>query len=178
MIESKTYEAEKNDPAFAFLDWLINVKVLAEKLVSDHHKLAIAKDGWIHRSNGAMVKSVRMQIDDGAYLTIKKGSTIILKHTRKLEDMPHCPDFSKAYDGGIKYSGVVECAHSEKDWPQALAAVIQNTGGCFNPVFFCSLVCGFYGSIHYSGPESPILFAGSLIEAEVQQKGLLAPIRM
>ena len=178
MIESKTYEAEKNDPSFAFLDWLINVKVVAEKLVSDHHKLAIAKDGWIHRSNGAMIKSVRIEIDDGAYLTIKKGSTIILKHARKLEDMPHCPDFSKAYDGGTKYVGVVECVHAEVGWHKELAAVIQKTGGCFNPVYFCSLACGFYGGIHYAGPVDPIYFAGKMLESDVQQKGLLAPIKV
>ncbi|MCU0589876.1 MAG: hypothetical protein MUC33_01160 [Desulfobacterales bacterium] len=178
MLKSITYEAEKADELWPLLNWVIDVKTdPADK--RDHIQFAVAAGGWIHRTNGAMLKSVRVEgIEDGCYLPIKKASTIILKHSRKPEDMRQpCPDFEKLYQLTPGHTNVVVSGYGDVGWMKTLAEVIIGTRGVFNSAYFASLSIGFSGHVYYAGPEDMIFFLGERADEDVDQKGALMPMR-
>lgn len=177
MLKSTTYEAEKADEVWPLLNWVIDVKTYpADK--RDHIQLAVAKGGWIHRTNGAMVKSVRVEgVDDGCYLPIKKSSTIILKHARKIEDMrQEPPDFEKIYKLTPEHIKSVECGYGDVGWMKTLSMVIIGTSAVLNSLYFASLCIGFSGSIFYAGQFDVVYFFGRKMDEDVDQKGALMPM--
>ncbi len=176
MIKSSTYEAEKTDLQYRLLDWVIDVKVdPTEKRY--HVRFAIAQGGWIHRTNGAMVKSVRVGIDEGAYLPIKKNGTIILKHDVKIDELrDKMPDYSKVYQLTSGHTGCVEVGFGELGWMKSLSEVIVGTRAVLNSAYFASICVGFSGSIYYATKDDMVIFLGSKADDDVDQKASLMPM--
>lgn len=178
MLKSTTYEADKSDGAWPLLNWVIDVKTdSADK--RDHIQFAVAIGGWIHRTNGAMIKSVRAgSIDDGYYLPIKKSSAIILKHARKIEDTrQELPDFGKIYALSQGHISSVECVYGDSGWMRALSEVIIGSKAVLNSLHFASLSIGFSGNIYYAGQFDMVYFLGRKIDDDVDQKGGLMPMK-
>lgn len=176
MLKTTIYEVNKTtDDVFGNLKWAVTVKQ-NKKDDRDINKFAVVQSGWLHRSNGFMVKSVAIDIDDGGYRVMRSSDLIGLSLVKAPEEL-NVPNFADLYAKFAALTGTVEVTGGDGEWVRVMNSVVMQSNGCWNPFFFNGMCDGFFGKVLYSGADDPVMFVDGFDGVAVSRKGLLMPFR-
>lgn len=170
MLKTTMYEFNKNDDNFSDLKWLISVKQ-APGDTREYTKLVMVRNGWAHRSDGSMLKSVQLEIEPGGYIAIKASGFIYLGFIKEFGEK-ECPDFSDLYQ---KFKSLDHMLDSEGlgGWSRCFTTVTMQSKQVFDAMKFRDLCNDLFGNVYHGAEEDPVFFC----DASGKKKGLLMPMR-
>jgi hypothetical protein len=154
---STAYAFDKSEVIYPLIEWLIDVKVSPKERRPHIRCVTASSDGRIHRTSGAVAKTMDLELDPGFYLPVKNGGKIILKLDAKIDAENKAPAFDEWYAVGESHK---EVPIFGDNWMESFAALISATGAAFNPYLFERICRGFSGHIKFAGKEDPVVFIG------------------
>lgn len=170
MLKTTMYEFNKNDDNFSDLKWLISVKQ-APGDTRDYTKLVMVKNGWAHRSDGSMLKSVQLEIEHGGYIAIKSAGFIYLGFIKEFGEN-ECPDFAGIYQKFNLLEHTLAC-DGLGGWARCFTTVTMQSKQIFDAMKFRDLCNDLFGEVYHGAGEDAVFFC----DASLKKKGLLMPIK-